>query len=416
MTFYDPGSAVAKWPSRIRRTLVIGALAYVLAALMFSTTESIIATTTALIALSLLGLSLPGRVAFSDPATRFGRAVDVTATNLALTLLLCEMGLSAYGALFGSILLVRDNIDAYRFQPNHDYGRLWTNSSGYPTREFVRERRSGIARVALLGDSFAVGAVRQDMNFASQIETIRPDVEIYNFGVSAIGPQDYHLILRTEALVLDPDIVMVALFVGNDLTDGAAPAGGFELQDRAVSIAARRGWRLLREWYRRERAGQQSPVSLHSADTRLQSGFTLSRQTYLDLEVERLGISRKSLAGAHEEGWLRALSHLRAMRDECRGARVKYGIVIIPDEFQANPALRDELLTLGRVPRDDIDLRLPQRRLLDFCRTEGIACLDLLPYFANSSDLYLAQDTHWNEKGNLVAAQAIAPWLDGLIH
>ena len=104
------------------------------------------------------------------------------------------------------------------------------------------------------------------------------------------------------------------------------------------------------------------------------------------------------------------------MRDECRRARVKYGIVIIPDEFQANPALHNELVTLGRVPRADIDLALPQRRLLDFCRAEGIACLNLLPSFAGSSDLYLAQDTHWNEKGNLVAAQAIAPWLDGLIH
>jgi len=78
--------------------------------------------------------------------------------------------------------------------------------------------------------------------------------------------------------------------------------------------------------------------------------------------------------------------------------------------------VHDELVTLGPVPRADIDLTLPQRRLLDFCRAEGIACLDLLPLFAGSSDLYLVQDTHWNEKGNLVAAQAIAPWLDGLIH
>ena len=50
--------------------------------------------------------------------------------------------------------------------------------------------------------AFAVGAVQQDMNFASRIETIRPNIEVYNFGVSAIGPEDYHLILRTEALAL----------------------------------------------------------------------------------------------------------------------------------------------------------------------------------------------------------------------
>ena len=34
-------------------------------------------------------------------------------------------------------------------QPNHDYGRLSTNSLGYPSREFVRARRQGISRVVL---------------------------------------------------------------------------------------------------------------------------------------------------------------------------------------------------------------------------------------------------------------------------
>jgi len=383
---------------------------------MFSTTRGIVVATVMLVALCLVGLALLDRVALSSRASRLARVFDVTATNLALTLLLCEIGLSAYGALFGSILLVRDNIDAYRFLPNHDYGRLWTNSSGYPSREFVRERRRGIARIALLGDSFAVGAVRQDVNFASRIEALRPSVEVYNFGVSAIGPEDYHLILRTEALAFDPDVVMVALFVGNDLTDGRTPSGGFELKDRALNVAARRGWRLLRERFRQHGSAHESLFAFRPADNRLQSGYTLSRQTYLETELERLGISRKSLVAAHEEGWLRALSQLRAMRDECRRARVTFAIAIIPDEFQANPALHDELVTLGPVPRADIDLTLPQRRLLDFCRAEGIACLDLLPLFAGSSDLYLVQDTHWNEKGNLVAAQAIAPWLDGLIH
>ena len=412
----SPASHVAEWRSRIRRTVVIGTLAYVLAALMFTTTQGILAGTIVLTAMCLLGLPVFFRVALSGRGSRLVSVFDVTATNLALTLLLREIGLSAYGALFGSILLVRDNIDAYRFLPNHDYGRLWTNSSGYPTREFARERRPGIARVALLGDSFAVGAVRQDVNFASRIEGLRPNVEVYNFGVSAIGPEDYHLILRTEALAFDPDVVMVALFVGNDLTDGRAPSGGFELKDRALSIAARRGWRLLRERFRQHSSAHESLFAFRPADDRLQSGYTLSRQTYLDTELERLGISRISLATAHEDGWLRALSQLRAMHDECRRARITFGITIIPDEFQANPTLHDELVTLGRAPRADIDLTLPQRRLLDFCRTEGIPCLDLLPLFAGSSDLYLAQDTHWNEKGNLVAAQAIAPWLDGLIH
>jgi hypothetical protein len=88
---------------------------------------------------------------------------------------------------------------------------------------------------------------------------------------------------------------------------------------------------------------------------------------------------------------------------------------IIPDEFHVSQALLEELLARGTIPRDDIDLALPQRRLLDFCRAEDIPCLDLLPLFDGSRDAYLTQDTHWNETGNLIAAEALASWLGGLL-
>jgi hypothetical protein len=42
MTLRETASHMAEWRSRIRRTLVIGALAYVLAALIFSTTDGIV--------------------------------------------------------------------------------------------------------------------------------------------------------------------------------------------------------------------------------------------------------------------------------------------------------------------------------------------------------------------------------------
>ena len=111
-----------------------------------------------------------------------------------------------------------DDIDIYRFEPNRDYGRLWTNSYGYASREFEHERRSGTIRLALLGDSFAVGSVRQDDNFASWMERLHPGLEAYNFGVSAIGPNHYAAILQDEVLRFSPDVVLVAFFVGNDVT------------------------------------------------------------------------------------------------------------------------------------------------------------------------------------------------------
>jgi hypothetical protein len=279
----------------------------------------------------------------------------------------------------------------------------------------VLTRRPGVFRIALLGDSFAVGAVRQDVNFASGIEKLRPDIEVYNFGVSAIAPEDYRLILETEALAFDPDVVLVALFVGNDLTVRPVDGSGLALDDHALARFSKRGYRVIREWFRRRASHEPLSVPQMLTPVVPEKGFTLSRQTFLEIEQERLGISRLSLREAHEEGWTAALAHLRAMRDECRRRGILYAMTIIPDEFQVSQALLEELLARGTIPRDDIDLALPQRRLLDFCRAEDIPCLDLLPLFDGSRDAYLTQDTHWNETGNLIAAEALASWLGGLL-
>jgi len=50
----------------------------------------------------------------------------------------------------------------------------------------------------------------------------------------------------------------------------------------------------------------------------------------------------------------------------------------------------------------------------------GIRNLDVLWGFRRAAaldpaPLYLTRDTHWNDKGNQLAASLILPWLEGLI-
>jgi hypothetical protein len=203
--------------------------------------------------------------------------------------------------------------------------------------------------------------------------------------------------------------------VGNDLTGGPVDTV-LTLDDHALGRFSKRSWRLLKESYRQHAGTAPSPLFLPQLSSPVipEKGFNLSRQRYVEVEVERLGITRLSLRAAHENGWTSALAELREMRDACRRRGVVYAMTIIPDEFQVNPDLLDELLAAAAVPRDDVDVGLPQRRLLEFCRAENIPCLDLLPVFAGRRDVYLPQDTHWNEAGNLLAAEALAEWLDGL--
>jgi hypothetical protein len=40
-----------------------------------------------------------------------------------------------------------------------------------------------------------------------------------------------------------------------------------------------------------------------------------------------------------------------------------------------------------------------------------VPCLDLQPAFAATPDTYAPRDTHWNARGNRLAAEHIAAWL-----
>ena len=59
----------------------------------------------------------------------------------------------------------------------------------------------------------------------------------------------------------------------------------------------------------------------------------------------------------------------------------------------------------------EVDLQLPQRRLQAFFAARNAPCLDLLPAFYGQPDTYAPRDTHWNERGNELAASCIAKWL-----
>ena len=63
---------------------------------------------------------------------------------------------------------------------------------------------------------------------------------------------------------------------------------------------------------------------------------------------------------------------------------------------------------------EEVDIDLPQRRLIEFCEQAGIRCMDLLPAFrarSTEESLYALRNTHWNEAGIRVAAELVRSYL-----
>jgi lysophospholipase L1-like esterase len=93
---------------------------------------------------------------------------------------------------------------------------LRTNSAGFRSeREFV-ERSTGKKRLLLFGDSFTAGdGVANKYRYSDLMETLLPDVEVYNFGLPGTGTDQHYLVWREVAKRFDHDAVVIAVQVEN---------------------------------------------------------------------------------------------------------------------------------------------------------------------------------------------------------
>jgi len=97
------------------------------------------------------------------------------------------------------------------------------NQFGFRDRNHPRTKPWGRYRVLGLGDSFVYGAVPIQDNFLRVAErkwndTVGATIDILLMGVPGWSTENQLGYLQSEGLGLDPDLVLVNFFVGNDVT------------------------------------------------------------------------------------------------------------------------------------------------------------------------------------------------------
>ena len=97
-----------------------------------------------------------------------------------------------------------------------------------------------------MGDSFLEGSFNTvtpsaliERRWAQQG---RSDMEAINLGISATGPRQYYYRIKKFALQLRPDVIVVFVYAGNDLSRPGLMASAF--QDWSTNYRCRRSWGL----------------------------------------------------------------------------------------------------------------------------------------------------------------------------
>jgi len=340
---------------------------------------------------------------------RLTRALrDVLLIGL-ITFALGEAALRVFHYFRPVFIFYDDSYNRFRRAPHSPDYSFRLNSYGFKDVEF-QAAKGDQYRIIGIGDSFAFGVVPYEHNYLTLVENILrrggEEIELINMGIPSIGPKEYLALLVGEGLELDPDLVLLSFFVGNDFFESVR-----EVERSAIDysyVASLLRYALsIRPHYK----GPIIEGHLEYDDT----SPTFDPKTFLDIERWRSSIcfqSSKSFNTLLDA----AVGQLEEISKVCRRLEIALIVVIVPDEFQVNPELQDTIFeSLGKTrEKSVVDFTRPNRMLGQELDASGIEYLDLLPAFAEASreaHYYRLRDTHWNIAGNELAAELIAEYL-----
>lgn len=350
-------------------------------------------------------------------ASRALRFADVALWNLALVLLLLEPALLVASKVIKSPLLTppnaksRERITAYRYAPGAAYLGGHVNSGGFHDTEWVQPKPADCFRIVALGDSFNVGIVPYDQNVLTLLElelTRRcgARVEVANLGVASLSPIDYLHLLNDEGRLLEPDLVLTCVFVGNDI--GAVHGGSLARPANWLTFAlATRLFRLATARVEPAQAG---------ARVEQKAGQPMTPERYLEhVGKDYLPTLSAAATPSLDRRWTNTLEVLDQITAIAGG---RHAVVLYPCEAQVDPELLAQACKAEQVDPSTIDLTGPGRRCTAHFAAAGVPFCDLQPAFVAQREqgrAYEPYDSHWNRLGNQIAADALADWLEPLV-
>ena len=319
------------------------------------------------------------------------------------------------------------------------------NHLGLRDREHLLAKPKGSIRVAVLGDSYAEAVgVPRERNFCSILERSlqtcetnrKHSVEVINFGVGGYGTAQELLMLREHVWEYGPDVVILAFFPGNDITDNS-------------SVMTRLAWPQapVRPYFQLnsgslvpDESFRHSPEFRVPLETRKLPGDpveAIKRHSRVLQLVARLKgmwpalwvwpLERRPLAEftealkppetpAYAQAWLVTEALVTEIYRDVQRHRAQFLLVVISDPLQVYPdhEVRQKLQRKAGLK----DPFYANKRLAVLAQREGFPVLSLGEPFLKCAEehrVFLHGFSnfrlgvgHWNAEGHLLAGQMIA--------
>jgi SGNH hydrolase-like domain, acetyltransferase AlgX len=377
--------------------------------------------------------------------TRFALVV----AGLLAPLLLIELALR----LFGPILPGTYNTGS--FLTTHPvYGRFhvlgfdgWVKTAEYTSRVTINslglrgperpfDKPPGTHRILMLGDSFVEAAqVSERDGVASRLEaalnaTQTGRYEVLNAGVGGWGTGQQSIYLEAEGHRYQPDLVLVALYLGNDIYDNSYTLQGRPRNPHEPYFVLEDDGSLRQLDFRLRKPEEIDPLvaqlRAHAllwnvVETGVLTKFADEGDDPPEVRLNRFNLNKMLLHGVELneralDAWkvtLALLERTRRLADQ-HGAQT--AVVAIPAAWQVLDEEWDDLIRANKLRPAAWSPDAPNDFLAARGREIGAPILDLLPALrreAASTDarLYFPLDKHWTAHAHAVAARELAAFL-----
>jgi lysophospholipase L1-like esterase len=286
------------------------------------------------------------------------------------------------------------------------------NSHGLRGPEFRVDQKDRL-RILVLGDSITFGIyVEDNETFCCLLEKKSHEggipLEVLNGGVDGYWPRNELLWFRSKGIFFEPDIVVLVLFVGNDLTGELREVSDIVVRDGLLYQKNR--WAHAEEeavvnnlcyWIRTRRIYQfichrYWAIRKRLNQVRGEEGFNFSQ------------VFKKKGFQHEDEAYYKLRTSISGLAKICQEKDMRFFIMLVPTYEQVY------FNELNIRERSEFDIQRPNRRIVRMVRAEGIPVLDLLETndFRTKKGFFLPLERiHLSVEGHRVVAENLYRFL-----
>lgn len=321
-----------------------------------------------------------------------------------LSVMICAIGTEAFLRLTG-----------YRTAGNREGNRVHHAATGEFDHyallnsldlrdEEIPDKLDDEFRILVVGDSFTYGlGVEEEQTFVRRTEALLRElgerekfatfIRMINGGVGS-WPMNQSSWLQEVGMSLQPDLVVQAFFVGNDIYDDVVWKDNFDSRYPTAP----------REWLR-------ASISRSELLTWISAkffGIDFFDRLFFDLGLRysmRRGIFLRDIPDFEKMAWKNTLETLSMFNDYVLREGAGFSVLIIPTSDQVR---------YGSDRPSEEDYMLPNRLLTEFLSEHNVDFLDLLPLLEKEpmkQDFYYSRDMHWTADGHRIASERFGHWL-----